>query len=183
MVEKVTYLFKSFKSKDEMTAAAVDFITERLEDALADNKKAGLVVSGGSSPRPIYQALSRKDIAWENISVGLVDERWVEPGEAGSNQDFIHETLLQNKAQAAAFVPMKTDHAAAALGAPSVTASYEEAFRRLMCVSWEWEQTDTQRHGFPGRMISRKPLIFSIRIWFARRTRRAALLQAISPNV
>ena len=95
---------------------------------MTDKAKAGLLVSGGSSPRPIYQALSLTDIAWADVSVGLVDERWVDPGQAGSNQDFIHETLLQNKAKAANFLPMKSSHGTAALGAPSIAQSYQAAF-------------------------------------------------------
>ncbi len=131
----MSYLFKSFKTRDDMTAAAVAFMTERLEDRLAQNGQAGLVVSGGSSPRPIYEALSHKDLPWHKISVGLVDERWVEPGQSGSNHDFISQTLLQNKAKAARFLPLKTADKTAALGAATLSAQYEAAFHPIdICV-------------------------------------------------
>lgn len=131
----MSYLFKTFKTREDMTLAAVDFITRHLEIILAQKNEAGLLLSGGSSPRPIYEALSHADIAWHDVSVGLVDERWVDPGEAGSNHDFISQSFLQNKAKSAKFLPMKTANKTAALGAADVTALYEDAFHPIdICV-------------------------------------------------
>ena len=88
-------------------AAAIEGI---LRQAIATRGRASLMVSGGSSPRPLYEHLSRADLDWSKITISLVDERWVNPGEAGSNEDFIRTALIQNKASAAKFFGLKTSH-------------------------------------------------------------------------
>ena len=88
-------------------AAAIEGI---LRQAIATRGRASLMVSGGSSPRPLYEHLSRADLDWSKITISLVDERWVNPGEAGSNEDFIRAALIQNQASAAKFFGLKTSH-------------------------------------------------------------------------
>ena len=83
---------------------AVIRIETALRDALDRRDRAVLMLSGGSSPRPVYEAMSEVDLDWSRVHVGLVDDR-VDP--AGSNADFIRETLLKNRAEAATFHPMK----------------------------------------------------------------------------
>lgn len=111
-----------------MESAATDYIAAKIERSLADVSSARLLLSGGSSPRPIYEGLSRRDLNWSDVTVGLVDERWVGPDHKGSNAAFIRSTLLQNKAQAAQFVPMKTQHETAQEAAKTVSESYKKAF-------------------------------------------------------
>ncbi len=89
-------------------AAAIEAV---LRQALETRGQASLMVSGGSSPKPVYALLSKADLDWSKITISLVDERWVDPGQAGSNEDFIRENLLQNKAAAANFFGLKTSHA------------------------------------------------------------------------
>ena len=91
-----------------------------------------LAVSGGSTPADLYRTLSQAELDWPRITVLLVDERWVNPGEAGSNARFVHDTLLQDAALGARFVGLKTPAASpfdavaalepeiAALGPPDV---------------------------------------------------------------
>ena len=88
---------------DDPAAAAAAAIETSLRQALAARGRASLMVSGGSSPKPVYATLSRADLDWKNVSISLVDERWVNPGEAGSNEDFTRAALLQNNAAAADF--------------------------------------------------------------------------------
>jgi len=131
----MSHQFKSYKAKEDMIAAAVEFMSAHIEATLSQNRHAGLLLSGGSSPRPIYQALSEKNIAWERVNIGLVDERWVEPGQAGSNRDFIHDSLLRNKAKSANFIAMKSAHETAALGAAEINSRYQAAFNPAdLCV-------------------------------------------------
>ena len=89
--------------------AATAHITERLREAIDARGRAVLLVSGGSSPRPVFAALSETELDWGRVKVGLVDER-VE--EAGSNAQFVRDTLLQGRAAGATFVCMKSDGAA-----------------------------------------------------------------------
>jgi 6-phosphogluconolactonase len=108
-------------------AAALD-IRSKLEVALTERGTASLLVSGGSSPKPVYEALSQMDMAWDKVTVSLVDERWVQEGEAGSNADFIKDTLLQNKASAARFVSLVNQASTAKAGVADIQTRFEFAF-------------------------------------------------------
>ena len=103
-------------------AAAIEAI---LREALQTRGKASLFVSGGSSPKPLYQQLSHADLDWSNISVSLVDERWVNSGQAGSNEDFIERNLIQNNAKSANFIGLKTSHQTVAKGLKEAESRFE----------------------------------------------------------
>ena len=120
--------FKEFSSAASMQAAATDYIADKIERSLADVSSARLLLSGGSSPRPIYEELSLRDLNWSNVTIGLVDERWVNADNKGSNAAFIQSTLLQNQAEAAQFVAMKTDHKTAQEAASTVSETYVRNF-------------------------------------------------------
>jgi len=100
-------IFRFHDGSDPVTAAALAIETA-LRAALSDRGQASLMVSGGSSPKPVYAKLSQADLDWSKVSISLVDERWVNPGELGSNEDFIKENLIQNAASDAKFVGLKT---------------------------------------------------------------------------
>lgn len=92
---------------EAMTAAVARTVRDDLEAALADRGQAVLAVSGGSTPAGLYRELSRADIGWAHVTVVLVDERWVEPAEPGSNEGFVRRTLLNGPAAQARFVGLK----------------------------------------------------------------------------
>jgi 6-phosphogluconolactonase len=72
----------------------------------ASARRATLAVSGGTSPRPFLQTLSAQSFDWSRIDVTLVDDRWVPDTDSASNSRLVHETLLQNAARSAAFLPL-----------------------------------------------------------------------------
>ncbi|PZQ19640.1 MAG: 6-phosphogluconolactonase, partial [Sphingopyxis macrogoltabida] len=73
-------------------------IATLLSDAIAARGVATLAVSGGRSPRPVLEALSKVPLDWTKLIVTLVDERWVDPVSADSNERLVRETLLQGPA-------------------------------------------------------------------------------------
>jgi 6-phosphogluconolactonase len=95
-----------------------------LSDAIAARGVASIALSGGRSPRPVLEALSAADLDWSKLIVTLVDERWVAPDSADSNERLVRETLLQGAAAQARFVPMKTLAADAYAGQPAVEAAF-----------------------------------------------------------
>lgn len=86
-------------------------IEARLREGIARRGRASLVASGGSTPKPLYEALSTCDLDWSKVDVVLADERWVEPGLKGSNESFLKETLLTRNAAEARFFALKTEAA------------------------------------------------------------------------
>ena len=118
---------KFFNSKEELTAALALDIEQRIVAGITKDNRAVICVSGGSSPKPAYQHLSKLPLAWEKVDVVMVDERWVEPSHVKSNETFIKQTLLQNEAEKANFLPMKNSQSSAFEG----QAECENAFQAL----------------------------------------------------
>ncbi|WP_300376937.1 6-phosphogluconolactonase [Henriciella sp.] len=116
--------FHAFGTKETFETEAADWIEARLADALSRRGKATLFCSGGSTPGPIYESLSKLNLDWENITVGLADERWVEETHDASNAALVRNTLLQNKAAKANFLSMKTDRESAAEAAADLDKAY-----------------------------------------------------------
>lgn len=100
--------FMAFDSREAASSFATRFIAGGLEKALASRATASLMVSGGSTPGSVFDALSMTDLGWERVVVGLVDERWVGPEDTASNERLVRSRLLKGRAGAAGFLPMKT---------------------------------------------------------------------------
>jgi len=115
--------------QEDMVDDAAAAIAEVLRQAVATRGRASLMVSGGSSPKPLYQRLSKTDLDWSKITISLVDERWVDPGQDGSNEDFIRENLIQNKAASATFFGLKTNHSSVVSGLASAEARFKKIQR------------------------------------------------------
>lgn len=115
-----------YDNREAMFDALASTCGQALELACQANGSASLMVSGGSTPAPLHQALSKQSLPWSQIKVALVDERWVEPDSASSNQAFIQTSLLQHQASDAQFTVMKNDHATAAAGLEATTAQYAQ---------------------------------------------------------
>lgn len=86
--------------------AIADDTASRLRDAIDANGSASLLVSGGSSPVPVFERLSNAGLDWARVTVGLVDERWLPPTHDASNGRLVREHLLRDHAAAAHFHPL-----------------------------------------------------------------------------
>lgn len=109
-----------FDTAEAAALALSRTVQARLLEGLAQRGAASLVVSGGSSPQRLYEYLSAADLDWRRVTIVLADERWVDPGEAGSNETFVRSTLLQGAAAAARFVGLKTPAARPADALPAL---------------------------------------------------------------
>ncbi len=101
----------AYASHQQMSQQLAVQLANELQNAIAKRGSASMAVSGGSTPADLYRALSATDLNWSKVNIVLIDERWVDPGEAGSNQDFIQSTLLKGQAAAAKFIGLKTNSA------------------------------------------------------------------------
>ncbi len=116
----------SFDSRDAMAAHIADMIEARLTLAFCERGQGRLALSGGSTPAGLYQALSMRDLDWASVSATLVDERWVAPGEEGSNETFIKKTLQQNRAATASVTGLWRDAPSPADAEEDVNAALNE---------------------------------------------------------
>jgi 6-phosphogluconolactonase len=104
----VTRPMHTFDTNAELSAALAVRIADDLASAIAENGSATLAVSGGSTPRPLFETLSRQVLDWSQVAVTQVDERWVDETHTDSNARLIKQHLLQHEAAAAEFLSMKT---------------------------------------------------------------------------
>ncbi len=101
------YQIEDFVSRNVLDQTLADKVANILAEAINRTGKASLAVSGGSTPKGFFSALSVKDIAWKNVTITLADERWVNIDSEASNTRLVHENLLQNKAESAKFFHLK----------------------------------------------------------------------------
>ena len=95
-----------FGNGSDLAEALAQKIADRLSAAIAARGQATLAVSGGSTPKALFVALSKLDIKWSAVTVTLVDERMVGPAHERSNHRLASLYLLQNRAAEASFLPL-----------------------------------------------------------------------------
>jgi len=115
-----------FEDRQSMQAALLDDCLGHLLASIRENEEVSLLVSGGSSPEPLYRQLADADFQWQKVTVALVDERWVSADHDKSNEAFIRRTLLKNKAGKANFVGMKNSAATSEEGVGLCHQAYEQ---------------------------------------------------------
>lgn len=108
--------FNSFSNRDTLSNDLAAAVADLLHEGVRKRGRAGLAVSGGSTPVQLFKRLSLVDIPWQHVDIFLVDERWVEPTDADSNEGLVKAYLLQNKAACANFTGMKNSAATATDG-------------------------------------------------------------------
>ncbi len=69
---------------------AAELLRERLDAA----PWATLVVSGGTTPALMFEALAAEDVDWKRVYLFQVDERLVPPNDPGSNYRLAREKLI-----------------------------------------------------------------------------------------
>lgn len=103
----------TFDNNQQLTDSLCERIAAILSDAVAERGRATLVVSGGRTPKPLFEKLSRTSLPWSKVTILLADERWVLPDSDDSNDKLIKTTLLKNKAAQAHYVGLFTAHESA----------------------------------------------------------------------
>lgn len=115
---------KFFSDKAELLNALQAHCLSVLGDAISDLGRASFLLSGGSTPQVLYEALSESELDWANVDLALVDERWVANDHAASNEAMIRRSLLVNKAASARVIAMKNSHDTAQAGHQRCEAAY-----------------------------------------------------------
>lgn len=71
-------------------------LTDMLRDLLKDKKILNLNLSGGSTPKALFQYWSKQNLPWEKIHFYWGDERCVAPSDDMSNYGMTKKYLLDN---------------------------------------------------------------------------------------
>lgn len=116
-----------FENSELLVQGLCERIVQGLTNALEEKGEATLALSGGNTPKKLFNTLSKVVIDWENVRVTLVDERWSD----SSNEKLIRECLLINSAESARFFPLKTEDKFAINGVASLNNSLENFFKEF----------------------------------------------------
>ncbi|MDP4823466.1 MAG: 6-phosphogluconolactonase, partial [Aestuariivirgaceae bacterium] len=91
---------------EHLAAALAERVVGILSAAIAAKGSASLVVSGGRTPKRLFDLLSQRDLDWEKVSVTLADDRLVPAGHDDLNAKLVRTHLLKDKAASAKFHPL-----------------------------------------------------------------------------
>ena len=124
LLSKVNY--RAFTDLPQQSDFLANTVAQILAERITATGSATLAVSGGSTPMLFFASLSRIDIPWKQVTITLVDDRWVAPSHQDSNQQLVESNLLQNYAATASFIPLYRLGLAASDAATLINADFSE---------------------------------------------------------
>ncbi len=77
-----------------LISGAADAIAAAAAEAIAERGRFTIALSGGNTPRPVYQRLASAPLDWSRVHVFFGDERCVSPRDARSNYHMAKLALL-----------------------------------------------------------------------------------------
>lgn len=82
------------ENKSALIERSREIVVTKLQAALQSRDRASIVLSGGSTPKPLYEALSTQVLPWSKIDIFWGDERYVAPTHSDSNQLMARQAWL-----------------------------------------------------------------------------------------
>lgn len=102
---------------------ALELVLAQMHSSISERGQCTIALSGGSTPKPLYEAIASQNLPWEKIHVFWGDERYVPPDHPDSNQGMARCAWLDKvNIPAANIHPMPT-----LAGDPAADASKHEA--------------------------------------------------------
>ncbi|MCD9086794.1 6-phosphogluconolactonase [Stenotrophomonas sp. SY1] len=90
---------------EDWTDAVAKEMANVLAQEIQQHGRARMLLSGGTTPAPIYEVLAEQPLEWARVEVGLADERWLSPQDKDSNAWLVRNSFLAH-AEGAHFDPL-----------------------------------------------------------------------------
>lgn len=94
------YAIQVYNDLEALSREAAKIFSTAAAEALEEEGKCAIALSGGSTPRRLYEILSsepyRTLIPWDSVHLFWGDERMVPPDHPNSNYRMVYETLLSH---------------------------------------------------------------------------------------
>ena len=91
-------MIRVFKDKSNANRVAADMFVQSASEAIAENGRFNVALTGGTSPEPLYTMLASpayvNQVDWQNVYIFWGDERWVPLTDEKSNGLMAKRTLL-----------------------------------------------------------------------------------------
>jgi 6-phosphogluconolactonase len=81
-------------SKDALIERSLQLVLEKMMAAVNERGICTIALAGGSTPKPLYEAIATQDLPWDKIHVFWGDERYVPPTHADSNEGMARSAWL-----------------------------------------------------------------------------------------
>lgn len=95
-----TSIIQIVPTSEALVAAAAELLITAAEEAVATRGRFVLALSGGSTPKALYEALAapplRERVPWQQTLLLWGDERYVAPDHPDSNQRMAREALISH---------------------------------------------------------------------------------------
>lgn len=102
---------------------ALELVLAQMQSSISSGGRCTIALSGGSTPKPLYEAIASVDLPWEKIHVFWGDERYVPADHPDSNQGMARRAWLDKVSIPPVNIhPMPTN-----AGDPAVDAAKHEA--------------------------------------------------------
>lgn len=98
-----------YPDRDMLMIDLANSLAGELNSCLQRHDHASFAVPGGSTPAPMFDVLAEASLDWSRVRVMLTDERWVPEDHKRSNTGLLRRHLLQGRAAAAQYVPLRAD--------------------------------------------------------------------------
>lgn len=109
---------------------SLEIVLASLQSALAERGQFTIALAGGSTPKPLYEAIASQDLSWDKIHVFWGDERYVPAAHSDSNEGMARRAWLDQVAIPPANVhPIPTDEADPAIAAQKHERQLQEFFQ------------------------------------------------------
>ena len=127
-----------FDTTPDLQHAVADAAANLLRRSVHERGIANVSLSGGSTPRRIYELLASQDLPWENIHWFWGDERNVTADSEQSNERMVRETLFNNHpALEGNLHPVTVDITDPASGAVRYQNALQNHFSNEMFPAWD----------------------------------------------
>ena len=125
----MTRTIEVLPSQTALIDRSLQLILEKLQTAIAERDQFTIALSGGSTPKPLYEAIAAQDLPWDKIHVFWGDERYVPPTHPDSNEGMARQAWLSKVPIPPANIhPMPTDEADPAVAAVKYDRQLHEFF-------------------------------------------------------
>ncbi len=112
-----------------LVARSLDLTLSKVETAIQQRGQFTIALAGGSTPKPLYEAIATQQLPWDKIHVFWGDERYVPADHPDSNQLMARRAWLDRVDIPADNIhPMPTDEADPAVAAAKYEKHLQEFF-------------------------------------------------------
>jgi 6-phosphogluconolactonase len=116
-----------YPDRATLVARSLTLVCERLQTAITERGRATIALAGGSTPKPLYEALAQAELPWSQLQVFWGDERFVPIAHADSNAGMAKAAWLDQVPMPPANVHITPTH----LETPAAAAAaYEVTVRQ-----------------------------------------------------